>query len=33
MAKKPINLKVTKAVDAPYELPSGMAMREAFDTD
>jgi hypothetical protein len=33
MAKKPVKLNVTKAVDAPYELPSGMAMREAFETD
>jgi hypothetical protein len=33
MAKKRVKLKVTKAVDAPYELPSGMAMREAFETD
>ncbi len=31
MAKKTINLKVTQAVDAPYELPSGVAM-QAFDT-
>ena len=33
MAKKTINLKVTQAVDAPYELPSGVALREVFDTD
>jgi hypothetical protein len=33
MAKKPINLRVTLAVDAPYELPSGAALREVFDTD
>ncbi len=33
MAKKSVKLKVTKAVDAPHELPSGAALREAFDTD
>jgi hypothetical protein len=33
MAKKSVKLKVTKAVDAPFELPSGAALREAFDTD
>lgn len=33
MAKKLVKLKVTKAVDAPFELPSGAALREAFDTD
>jgi hypothetical protein len=33
MAKKVLKLKVTKAVDAPYELPSGPALREALDID
>ena len=33
MAKKSVKLKVTKAVDAPYELPNGTALREVFDTD
>lgn len=33
MAKKQVKLKVTKAVDAPYELPSGAALRKALDTD
>jgi hypothetical protein len=33
MAKKSVILKVTKAVDAPYELPKGTALREVFDTD
>ena len=33
MAKKSVKLKVTKAVDAPFELPSGVALREVFDTD
>jgi hypothetical protein len=33
MAKKSVILKVTKAVDAPYELPNGTALREVYDTD
>jgi hypothetical protein len=33
MAKKPGKLKVTKAVDAPYELPSGAVMRKEFETN
>ena len=33
MAKRQVKLKVTKAVDAPFELPSGAALREALDTD
>jgi hypothetical protein len=33
MAKKPVKLKVTKAVDAPDELPSGAVIRKMLDTD
>jgi hypothetical protein len=33
MAQKPAKLKVTKAVGAPYKLPSGAVMRKMFETD
>jgi hypothetical protein len=33
MAKKPAKLNVTKAVGAPYKLPSATVMRKEFETD
>jgi hypothetical protein len=33
VAQKPAKLKVTKAVGAPYKLPSGAVMRKMFETD